>query len=986
MLRRTIWVLWLVTSLGLAGGIAHAQERTITGSVEDTATQEPVVGATILVTGTNLGGFTDIDGTFTIDGVPAGEVILAASVSGYQDQSVTVAADQQSVIIEMSLARSEEILITGRAPQITRQNLANGASVVKGDEINEVTSQTLDGALQGRISGANIQANSGAPGGGVQIKLRGVSTVNGEASPLFVIDGVIISNEAIPSGLVAVTESAGGSNASVQDNPVNRIADINPNDIESIEVLKGPAASALYGSKASNGVIVITTKRGRPGETRVSVMQRFGTYVQASKLGSRTFNSLEEAVEVFGDQAADYYQDGRTYDHEELLAGNVGLGSETSASLSGGTEDTTYFASLMARRDPGIIENTGYEKQSMRINLSHKLSDRLRIAATANLVHSDAQRGVTNNDNVGISHYMTLPFTPSFWDPRPNADGSYPANPFIGSGNNPIQTAALMSDSEEVWRLIGSASANYKVWETMAQSFNLGTNLGVDRFQQKNVLVFPTALAFTPPDGSKGIALDASAEARNLNFSVNGVYNLRPAGGGFQAATTVGFQYEDRALDLVYLQGRNLAPGPPAADTGTQSELAVTHERIKDRGVHLQQELSLLEDHLTVLMGFLAEESSVNGDIGRLYVYPKANGAYRLPLPEGISLELLRLRAAYGETGNKPQYGVKFAPLDSTVISGNSGIGIGIDPAGVSGRYGDDTIDPERQREIEAGVDAVAFDGRVVFEASVYQRAIDDLILERQVAPSTGYIEEVINGGSLRNRGIELMLQGTPVKNDLLSWVSRATFSLNRSKVTRLDIPPFDVGGFGTSLGAFRLEEGKSATQIVGNAIDPETGEVIVTKVGDVEPTFIMSFVNTVSFGDFELSTLLDWQQGSDIINLTRFLYDNGQNSVDYVEAGADRFADWAAGNTAAYIEDATFLKLREISLAYTLPSDLASQLGPMKRARVSVSGRNLLTLSNYSGLDPEVSNFGAQTIARNIDVAPYPPSRSFWVSIEAGF
>jgi TonB-linked SusC/RagA family outer membrane protein len=965
--------------MGVTGGIAHAQGRTISGKVQEDTTQEPIAGATVLIAGTDLAAITDADGSFIITDVPAGPITVQVSAVTYEDGEVNVGPEQAEVTVSLPLARSEEILIVGRAPQITRQNLANGASVVKGAELNEVSSQTVDSALQGRISGANIQANSGAPGGGIQVKLRGISTINGESSPLFVIDGVIVSNTSINSNINAVTESVGGANNAPQDNAVNRIADLNPNDIESIEVLKGPAAAALYGSKATNGVVIITTKRGRAGEPRVNVLQRFGTYTLANKLGSRKFETMEEAVAQFGAAAAATYQPGVTFDHEELLAGREGLASETAASLSGGSDSTTYYASALVRRDPGIIANTGYEKQSLRLNLSQSLG-KLKLATSANIIHSDAARSVTNNDNAGVSHYMTLPNTPNFWDPRPYDDGTYPCNPFIGSGNNPIETSRGMSDSEETWRFIGAGSASIAVWETMEQSVNVGANLGVDRFQQQNSILFPSTLCFTAPDGAKGIALDGTTEVRNMNFGASAVYTLRPAGGDFQAATTLGAQFEESDARTLYVEGRNLNPGADNVHAAQQIEALESHALVRDQGMHLQQEVRLLDDQLSLLAAILAERSSANGDTGKVFFYPKAATTYNIQLPMVPEIELLRARLAYGETGNKPLPTFKFTPLiGDENIEGNPGL--------IPGRVaGDANIRPERQREIEAGIDAVGLDGRVVAEVTVYRRKITDLILERTAAPSTGYLVEYLNGGAMRNRGVELMLQFTPVKIDDIAWVSRTIFSRNRSRITDLYVPAYNVGGFGTGLGAFRIERNKSATQIVGNVTD-EDGNTRVVKLGDAEPDFRVSFVNNVTYGDFELSTLLDWQKGSEIINLTRLLYDLAGNSADYETAGMARAARWAGGNNAeVYIEDASFLKVREISLSYKLPDEWVAQVGPMDNARVSISGRNLLTFTPYSGLDPEVSNFGAQTVARNIDVAPFPPSRSFWFSIEAGF
>jgi outer membrane receptor protein involved in Fe transport len=341
--------------------------------------------------------------------------------------------------------------------------------------------------------------------------------------------------------------------------------------------------------------------------------------------------------------------------------------------------------------------------------------------------------------------------------------------------------------------------------------------------------------------------------------------------------------------------------------------------------------------------------------------------------------DALRVRAAYGEAGNRPNYTNKFTPLIATAnIDGNSGLSI---PAGSF--LGDANIEPERQREFELGVDLATKDQRVVAEVTGYQRNISNLLLQRALPTSTGFTTQFSNGGAMRNRGIEAAVQVRPVASKLVDWVSRGTLTLNRSTVTELpDHLPFDitVAGFGTGLGAFRIEEGKSATQIVSTI----NGNGDVAVAGNGEPDFRIGWSNVVSAGDFTVSALLDWQHGSDVVNLTRLLYDGAGNSPDPAAAKM-RFASFLNGDPRPYIEDASFVKLREVSIGYTLPKRLVNHLAPLRTLQVSLAGRNLLTFTGYSGLDPEVSNFGGQPIGRNFDVAPYPPSRSFWLSVTAG-
>jgi hypothetical protein len=251
------------------------------------------------------------------------------------------------------------------------------------------------------------------------------------------------------------------------------------------------------------------------------------------------------------------------------------------------------------------------------------------------------------------------------------------------------------------------------------------------------------------------------------------------------------------------------------------------------------------------------------------------------------------------------------------------------------------------------------------------------------VAPSTGQTTRIFNsGGVLRNRGVEIGLQLVPVQSSSIYWVFGTSFSLNRSKITKLPIPSFQTGGFGTSLGVFQIEQGKSATQIIGLV------NGVQKPIGDAYPDFQMGFSNDVEWKRFRLGMQWDWKKGGNVINLTRLLFDAGQNSADAADGGLSRLLDWAAGNTKVYLESGSYLKMREISLSYDMPSRIVGAMfgGTARSARLTLSGRNLIRITDYHGYDPEVSNFGAQAIVRNIDVAPYPPSRSFYFTVDVGF
>ena len=986
----------------------NAQQREVTGQVLSQTALQPLKDAAVQIVGTRTGTFTDADGRFVIS-VPAEAVTLEVSLLGWRTEVVDVALGESSVVVQLvrDALRLDELVVTGQVTSVARRNLANAVATVSADELTQVPAASIEQQLTGKVAGADIQANSGAPGGGMQINLRGVTSIIGASTPLYVVDGVIVSDVAIDGGSNVVQRASGGSFnngfASNQDNAPNRIADLNPNDIESIEILKGGSAAAIYGSKASNGVIIITTKQGREGAPRYSFTQRFGTFDLANKLGLRTFETLDEAVEAFGPRAADFYVPGQVFDHEEELAGNNPLSYETAASVSGGSANTRYFASGLLKHDGGIVTGTYYDKQSLRLNLDQSLGSWATLGLNTNLIRSRTGRGFTNNDNRSISYWMTFPQTPTFVDIRANGDGDFPENPFANS--NPLETAARAENDEEVWRMIASTDFTADLWSGGDQSLQLVTTAGVDFFSLKNNVFSPPDLQFEPDDGKPGTTYQGNTTNRNLNISSNLVHALR--GDAFSATTSVGIQYEDVDLDITRVLNEDLIVGQSNIDQGTNPGVFQQRQRTRDLGFFGQEELLLLDERLTLVAGVRADKSSNNADPSEIFVYPKFAAAYRFPdIAPGL-LDELKLRGAWGQTGNQPRYGDKFSVLNSGNIAGLQTLRISTTTVA-------EDLRPERQREIEFGFDATLFDRVAQLEFTAYERRITDLLLRRALPPTTGYATSVFNGGVLETRGIESALTVVPLQTDDFQWTSTTTFSLDRSEMVELPVPPFRAGGFGTALGGFQIEEGKSPTQIVGRdtvvANDPRcvvdgpcepgtpVGERIVTGIGEANPDFRMGFSNDFRLGNFNLYSLWDWQHGGDVVNLTAWLFDLSRTSDDFNDPCVDNCVDgetlgeqrlrlYPGRTSTIWVEDGSFVKLRELTLTYEVPAETASRLwGGVEGMRVSVSGRNLLRFTSYTGLDPEVSNFGSQAIARNIDVAPYPPSRSFWLSVDLTF
>ena len=1019
MLKRMVLLLAALAATA-GGGAAHAQQRQITGTVTGN-NGAPLASANVTVAGTTRGVQTNQRGVFTIS-VPAGDVQLRAAQIGYIGRTITVPAGQTTASFQLAqdILNIEGVVVTGQATTVRRANAANDVAVVTAQELQRVPAQTLSNALQGKVAGATISSNSGAPGGGMQIRLRGISSLSGSSTPLYVVDGVIVSDVGIPGGQSAITQASPGSNQSVQDNVVNRIADLNPADIQNVEILKGASASAIYGSRASNGVIVITTKRGRAGAPRYSLSQRFGRAELSNTLGSRQFTRATalQAKLVDSTTMNEFFNaDGSPkfdIDQERALFGRKAPQLETTLSVSGGSENTQYFVSGLYMDNQGIVANTGYVKQGVKVSVDQTISRRARFGVTTNIIHSVASRGVTGNDNEGTSYISALSSTPHFINLRRGADGVFPGNPYAGS--NPFEISTLSTNDEDTWRAIGALNLSVDLVKSSVHDLRFIGLGGADYFEQRNELYFPPELHYAPANGLRGIGVLGGGRNLNLNTNFNLVHTFSPRSGLFRATTSTGVQYEDRDLKTSQLTGRNLIGSIRLPQSAAVTENLGARERVKVFGVYGQEELLMFDERLLLTGSLRADRSSNNSDVEKYYYYPKAAASYRFP---GFAfVDEVKLRGAYGASGNEPLYEQKYTNLTNTNVEGLPGLR-------VQGLTGASDLRPERTTELEGGTDITLFGQRARLGLTAYDKTVTDFLLSRGVAPSTGFATQFFNGGKLRVRGFEASLEGTPVRRGSFDWFTRTTFSRNRAKLLELPVAPFRPGNssFGFSFGGYRITEGYSPTGIwsiqglnqagldrkaagqtySGAAFDS------VAFIGDAEPDFQMGFSNDFTVGPVTISSLFDWNHGGLVVNLTRNYYDFAGNAPDqgdpnaplreYSECGTqctgyerDRLHSGSRslnpnGRMPVYVEDGGYVKLREVALSFDIPSQYFQRVsGRVDRVQLQVSGRNLKTWTNYSGLDPEVSNFGNRSVGRNMDVTPFPPSRTYWVGLNVGF
>lgn len=964
-----LWLCLLIPLIGFSQG-------TVSGNVTDAAYGGPVAGANVVIKGTSTGTTTDFDGNYEIN-VSSFPATLVFSSLGYETQEIRVTgARTLNVSLGESATGLDEVVVTGLGTNIKRSNLANAVSTVSSQELVGTTAQTtLDGALYGKLTGVNITSSSGAPGGGFALRLRGISSINGNNQPLYIVDGVYVNNAEIPSGL----RFASGANRGNEENSSNRIADIDPNDIENIEVLKGASAAAIYGTRANAGVVIITTKRGRQGKTDIRFSQDTGFNTIIKKLGLRPWTA-QSVEDTFGAAEVDLFNqaiaNGGLIDYEDEIYGETGFITDTRISASGGGDKTRFFVGASYRDEEGIIENTGFNRFSIRANIDHEISKTFSFSASSNFVRSTSSRSFTGNENEGgLSYGYNLAFTRPWIDLFPDENGIYPDNP--NSAGNPILVRDLAKNEDTNNRFIQGMKFTTNILDSGNNVVRLIFNGGIDYLANETYVYVPE-IHQAQRGNQNGFVGVGKNIFTNYNYQAIGVWNHDAMGGDLALTTQGGISYLEQQTDLVFNQATQLIPNQTNLGQGSAQQINQTTSDVKEFGYFAQVEGNF-KDQLIGTLGYRLDKSTLNGDPNKFYGFPKASLAVNLHNFDfwgGSSfLNRMKLRAAYGETGSSGAFGSAFTSLNQVSIGGNGG-------SSINALKGDPDIEPETSSEFEVGFDAGLFND-VSLEVSYYNRNVNDLLLNRVVPTSTGFGSETTNLADLKNYGIEVGLNVNAFNEENFIWKSTLNFWFNRSEVTRLDVPAFPQpgAGFGLGLGTFYIEEGKPVTQLAGNV------DGVPTQIGNVEPDFQMAFNNSFTvFKQFDVSFLLQWKKGGDNINLSKLLTDLGGTTPDLDTAAGQERA--GLGFVAErFIEPAGYLRLREAAIYYRLPQSALDFFGDTVSAvKLGVSGRNIFTITDYSSYDPETSTNGGAGLSSGIEVTPFPSTKQFYFHLNVNF
>ena len=969
----------IVVVAALATPIAAASQLTVTGRVTD-ETGRPLPSAQVLIEGTTIATGVDESGAYrlVIAEPRPGMTLLVRSIA-YKPERQIITQTSGTFTRDFQLTRDvlalSQVVVTATRVEAERSTLGTTIATVDGEELARAGAPQIDAALSGKVSGVLVQQASGTPGGGTSVRIRGLSTLSRSAEPLYIVDGVIVDNSS--NQLVDL----GGYSS-------NRLADLDPNEVERIEIVKGAAAAALYGSRANDGVVQIFTKRGRPGALRINHRLSW----QSDDVERRV--AVNEApIDAAGNPVT-------RRDYQDDIFRSAGRIAST-LSLSGGDQQTSFFLSGSVEDQDGVIRSTNYRRQNLRLNLDRALGERFKVGVSTAYITSDAN--VTPNGglvfNLGV--LTSFLFQPNSYNLYPDpVTGQFPPGFSLA---NPLEMIANWRAPQEVDRFIGGLHLTAYPLER----FTVAYRLGYDGYTQ-NAQIFIPRGSSAPPIPT-GLAISATDRARLLNSDLDLSY-VTNWGARLKLTHGAGMNWQRQEHDIVTARAEDLALLTQIVQGSRQFSTESRDDR-RTLGFYGQEQIAL-DERLFLTGSLRSDASSAFGSDVRQQWFPKVGLAlnmseYGFWQPFTRFANTFRLRGGFGYSGGQPAG--SFDRFSNYVFEPSG------DRSGIvnSLQQGNEQLKPERARELEVGTDMELLGGRVGLELTYFDKLVSDLILPKTVRPSSGFIQQLANVGELENQGIELLLRSFNIRHPSLTWNTTVTYASNDPVVTKVS----DGGAFfiPESFSTIRVAAGEPPGHFFGTTYVRDANGNILTStgvpiadatgtitgipaigprtiIGNPNPDAYWSLINDIGIGrPFNFRIQFDGVSGGDIFNFDRRLLETpvfgsgkafeaeliGEVPRGYFQARRSIFEE--------YMEDGSWVKLRELSISYSLPAALARRFRAQS-AQISLIGRNLKTWTDYTGWDPE-TNAGAQrTLVRGFSFATVPIPRSIGVSVTTNF
>lgn len=1027
-MKRVIQSFMLICMLAFINTVS-AQDRTVSGTIVDQDDNQPLSGVSVAVKNSSVGTTTDADGKFSLR-VPSGKNQLEISYAGYQKQTVSINGNTVNLSLAKDLSELNEVQVVAYGVQ-KKSDLTGSISSIKGAELTQIATQRVDQAIQGRAAGVLVLNTDGQPGGNTTIRVRGMNSINGGNNALIVIDGL-----------------QGGN-----------LNSLNPNDIESIEVLKDASATAPYGAQGANGVILVTTKLGKKGKPVIGYNYTFGQAQLRKKLDvmsaadfAKTTNanvmtrngSGATPVPIFtDDQIAAFEKNGGT-DWQDVIYRKAPMHNHE-LSISGGTDNMKYLVSGGYLDQDGILVNSNYKRFSLRTNLQAEINEwasfGLNWAGTKENGNSPPY-GSADISFLGNAVNVAPRWAPT--EPVYDENGNYWVHtPGYGAYDtwNPLASAMEPKIDNNLVRNNLNAYLNFKILNGLSLKVTAGANI-----DNTNNQIYHNQKTY---EGKQNTGLGVSTESTYRRFQNSNILNYdKEINKHHFTITAVAEQQYSKSKYSTIRASKFTVDATGASDLGG-AEIKTLSSDANERVLnsYLGRINYVYDDKYLVTASYRADGSSVFGANNKWGYFPSASVAWRASQEDFIAdlglFSELKLRASWGITGNQA-----ISPYQTLarISSGANYPYNGLDGTDL-GFYILNAANPnlkwESTAQTDIGIDFGLFNGRLNVTTDYYRKKTTDLLMPRDLPGYTGFRSIIDNVGSIENRGWEFAISGDPLIGTV-KWNTSFNVSTNKNKV--LDLGDQEKIGYRTTKGGYSvnnpfmyLVEGQPFGQIYGYIYegvwgtdktneaaafgqlpgDPRFKDVNgdgkinssdLTIIGNSFPDFIFGWNNRISYGDFDLNFLIQGSKGNDLFNMGRIRLENPSEGTStrlldrwtpenqdtdvpgFIEAKTREEAGLQSKvsisgdqRISRWVEDASYIRLKNITLGYNLPASISKRF-KINNLRVFASATNLITITDYTGYDPETSAYNTNDAMIGVDFSNYPQSKFYNIGLNLSF